>query len=120
MNSMRVLLPAPLNAHPSATLNILETKIKNDEMKTRYTITKRRQVTLPAAALKAIGVGPGDSITYDIEKDRITITKHKEVAQTSEVINALEGLAEELRELKPYIIKAGEALTKGLAEQAPS
>ena len=43
-------------------------------------ITAKSQTTVPQAVRRALGVGPGDAIGYEIEGDRVTMRRMAEVS----------------------------------------
>lgn len=38
-------------------------------------ITSKSQTTIPRAVRIALGIGPGDDLSYEIEKDRVILTR---------------------------------------------
>ncbi|QTD43995.1 type II toxin-antitoxin system PrlF family antitoxin [Ottowia testudinis] len=50
-----------------------------------YTLTSKSQVTVPKAVRKALGVGPGESVDYEVQTDgRVLMFPVKSQARQSE------------------------------------
>jgi antitoxin PrlF len=43
-------------------------------------ITAKAQTTIPAAVRRALGLGPGDEVAYEIDGDRVIMTKARSTA----------------------------------------
>jgi AbrB family looped-hinge helix DNA binding protein len=47
-------------------------------VRSKAKITSKGQLTLPAAVRKTLGVGPGDTLTFEVTEDEIRVVRERE------------------------------------------